>query len=41
MEELQDEIQTAIYKERQYIWEYENHESLYEYFSDLLNIDSI
>ncbi|MDC0839710.1 MAG: ParA family protein [Limnospira sp. PMC 1291.21] len=41
MEELQDEIQTAIYQERQYIWEYENHENLYEYFSDLLNIDSI
>ncbi|MGC9525402.1 MAG: ParA family protein [Limnospira sp.] len=41
MENLQEEMQTALYEDRQYIWEYENHENLYDYFSDLLNIDLI
>ena len=39
MEDLQEEIQEAVYEKRQYIWEDGDRENLYEYFSDLLKFD--
>ncbi len=37
MDYCQDEMQRAIYRERQYIWDYDDWEYLYDYFADLLD----
>ncbi|MBO1057885.1 MAG: hypothetical protein HEQ27_15730 [Dolichospermum sp. JUN01] len=34
--DCQDQMQTAIYQDRTYIWNYEGLDHLYGYFSDLL-----
>ncbi|WP_254434559.1 ParA family protein [Aphanizomenon sp. UHCC 0183] len=37
MYDCQEEMQSAIYKDRKYIWNYEGLEHLYDYFVDLLD----
>lgn len=37
MDDCQSQMQKAIYKERQYIWDYDDWEYLYDYFADLLD----
>jgi chromosome partitioning protein len=34
--DYQEEMQTAIYQDRKYIWDYEGLDFLYDYFADLL-----
>ncbi|MDH6100150.1 ParA family protein [Anabaenopsis sp. FSS-46] len=36
MPDYQEEMQTAIYQDRKYIWDYEGLDFLYDYFADLL-----
>ncbi|WP_052646626.1 hypothetical protein [Spirulina subsalsa] len=36
MDDCQNDMQKAIYSERQYIWDYSNWSFLYDYFVDLL-----
>ncbi|MEA5618895.1 ParA family protein [Cronbergia sp. UHCC 0137] len=37
MDDYQDQMQTAIYQDRKYIWDYEGLDFLYDYFADLLS----
>ena len=37
MDDYQEEMQSAIYQDRKYIWDYEGLEHLYDYFVDLLD----
>lgn len=37
MGDCQDQMQRAIYRDRQYIWDYDDCEYLYDYFADLLD----
>lgn len=36
LNDYQEQMQTAIYQDRQYIWDYPGLDSLYDYFADLL-----
>ncbi|MEA5604901.1 AAA family ATPase [Nostoc sp. UHCC 0252] len=38
MPDLQEQMQIAIYKDRKYIWDYEDYKNLYEYFCTLIEI---
>ena len=37
MDDYQEEMQSAVYQDRKYIWDYEGLEHLYDYFVDLLD----
>lgn len=38
MPDVQEQMQLAVYEDRQYIWDYEGYEDLYDYFCEILGI---